>query len=512
MKVFLVVFGVLCAFIACSNEGSVMVSADEQSAEKEIRAAICELENGNFKSAQSMLESVLKKEPKNIYALRLLPGIAARQIRKDDKSPENAALIRKAIDAYESAVSNPLLKDERAEINNFIILLYGLIGNEEKSAALLRKAEDKTEEPKQRAVFYTSLAADHFACANNISDVSPVKSIVKRRGKEIYVFRKPQNPADFDKLKNCAATGSELIDKAIALDPASETVWIYRASLSSQLARIAEMEGRAAEKARQIKESNAAREKFTELSRKRFDEQLKKDEQLAKSSNDSLKFSPADFSEAQYRELREELKSYRVERPLAQTVDRVDIPFGLVEPLPFEDDPATVPDAAATKPARLDDEEQKGEWKIFSPEGSFSAELPANAAAFISTADSRIYTASGDGLSFFILETSRSRDLSVTEQDVALNVIAWTLTKYIGSRSLGDGRRNERFESELTRKDKLNEQPARFYAYRMLSCREKTEGTMLFVIGKRKNYGIDIRGAGESDERVQRFLKSLKLD
>ena len=362
MKVFLVVFGVLCAFIACSNEGSVMVSADEQSAEKEIRSAICELENGNFKSAQSMLESVLKKEPKNIYALRLLPGVAARQIKEGDKSPENVALIRKAIDAYESAGRNPLLKSERAEINDFIILLYGMIGADEKSTALLKKAESESEDPKQRAAFYAVLAAGNYACANNISDVSPVKSVGKINGRDVYIFRRPQNPADFDKLKQCAAKGAELIDRAIALDPASDTAWSYRANLSAQLARIAEMEGQPAEKARLMKEFDAAREKFFALSNKRAEEQAKKDsEQLAKTSN-SLNFSPADFSEAQYRELREELKSYRFERPLAETVESVDMPFsGFVAPVMVEDDTADRPDEPAVKPARLEDEKQKSE-------------------------------------------------------------------------------------------------------------------------------------------------------
>src|SRR5215204_1457656 len=164
MKSFLVVFGILFTLLACSNGGSVMGSSDEQNAEVEIKAAICEIENGNFKSAQSTLESVLKKDPKNIYALRLLPGIATRQIKKDDNSPENAVLVRKAIEAYESAALNPLFKNERAEINQYIISLYGRLGREEKTALLLKKAANESEEPKARAAFYTSLAADNYAC------------------------------------------------------------------------------------------------------------------------------------------------------------------------------------------------------------------------------------------------------------------------------------------------------------------------------------------------------------
>lgn len=265
------------------------------------------------------------------------------------------------------------------------------------------------------------------------------------------------------------------------------------------------MEEKPAEKARLLKEFEAARDKFLALSKKRSDEQARiDDEKLSKLSNDNLKFSPAEISEAELKELRQELKSYRAGKTLAEAVDGVYIPFELALVEPLDDD-------AKTEPARFDDEKQVRQWKIFSPEGGFSAELPDNA-GFSSSADSRIYTASGNGLSFFIIETASSRDLAENEQDAALNVLAWVLTKYVGNRYVADGRWNDRFESELTRKDKLGDRPARFYTYHMMSCKENKEGIMLFVIGRKKNYSINVRGAGESDERVQRFLKSLKLN
>ncbi|HVE58420.1 MAG TPA: hypothetical protein VNB22_16425 [Pyrinomonadaceae bacterium] len=505
MKYLLIMCTVLCGLLACSNEVGVMGSSVENS-ETEIRAALCELENGNFKAAQTMLEAVLKNDPRNIFALRLLPGVAARQIKKDDKSPENIGQIRRTIDAYENAAANPAFTSELESINDFIVTLYGLIGGDEKTTALLKKAENESADPKRRAAFYIVLAADQYICANDISDAAPVKTTVKQAGREIYVFRKPQNPADFERLVKCAAKGSELIAKAVALDPASDTAWSYRASLSAQLARIAEMEGKPAEKARLMKEYETARTKFFDLSKKRRDEQEKIDrEKLAKSSSDDQNFAP---TESQLKEYAQELKSYRAERPLAEAVDRVYIPFesvGLVEPLLSEDD-------VKTEPARQADEKQIRDWKTFSPGGGgFSAELPDNA-NFSSSGDSRIYTASGGGLSFFILENTRTVELTENEQDAALNILAWTLTKYVGSSYLSGGGWNDRFESELTRKDKLSDRPARFYAYRLISCRENKDGTMIFVIGKKKNYAMDIRGAKESDARIQKFVKSLKLD
>ena len=510
MKRFLIMFGALCALTIFSGTIRARCANGAQNdAETAIRTALCEIENENFKAAQATLEAVLKKDPKNVYALRLLPGVAARQIRDGDKSPENAATIKKAIEAYEAALVNPIFKNERAEINDYILMLYERIGRAERSAALLKKAENPAEEPEQRAAFYISLAADNYVCANEISDLEPVKTTAQKNGRAIYVFRKPQNPADFDKLKKCAAKGSAWIDKAIALNPASDTAWSYRASLFSQHARIAEMENKPDEKARMMKEFDAARAKFSELAKKRADEQARlSNEKVSSSPNDAQNPSFAALSDGQLKEFAEDLKAYRAARTLAETVERIDIPrSSLVAPISLEDEP----DSAPTEPVRADDEKQKRELKIFAPEGGFSAELPANAAVS-ATGDSRVYTASGNGLAFFIVETARSRALSETEQDVALNVLARIFAKFIGGRFVGDGRWNDRFDLQLTRKDKFNDLPARFYGYRRTSCRETTEGAMIFVLGGKKNYAIDIRGAGESDERVRKFLKSLKLD
>jgi tetratricopeptide (TPR) repeat protein len=508
MKRVLVVFIFLCSVLARPNGGAGAAQIDGQNAEAEIRAAICEIENKNYRAAAATLESVLRKDPQNIYALRLLPGAAARQIKKGDKSAANIAVIRKAIEAYEKAAANPALKNERRDVNDFIIQLYGMIGADEKSAALLKRAENTSEDPKQRASSYTALAAENHGCANDISDVAPVKSTVRRGGREVYVFRKPQRAADFEKLKRCAAKGSELIDKAIALDPESDSAWSYRASLISQLSRVAEMEGKTEEKAALIKEYEAARAKFIEFSDKKVKEQARIDKERLSKEPEDRDLASADLTEEQVKEFTAELKSYRYELTLAETVESVDIPFNLIELISPEIDPTD-------KPARADNENQKTAWRTFSPAGVFSADLPSNAGVS-STGDarnySRFYTASGDGLNFWIMETARLREFPENLHDAALNVLAVTIMKYLAGRYVADGRWNDRFESELTKKIMLSDRSARFYAYRLVSCQEKKEGVMIFVFGKKHTYAIDISGAGESDARVQRFLKSLRLD
>ena len=84
--------------------------AKENVTEQEIRQIICQIDNGNYQGAEADLEKVLQKKPQNVYALRLLPGVLANQIKKGDKSPENIARIRKAIQAYEQSLKGHVLR------------------------------------------------------------------------------------------------------------------------------------------------------------------------------------------------------------------------------------------------------------------------------------------------------------------------------------------------------------------------------------------------------------------
>ena len=68
-----------------------------------------------------------------------------------------------------------------------------------------------------------------------------------------------------------------------------------------------------------------------------------------------------------------------------------------------------------------------------------------------------------------------------------------------------------RFELKLVRKEAVNTNPRKVYSYLLTSCTEKKDGVLMVQAGKQHYYTIDIRGAGESDPRVQRFLASLKV-
>lgn len=144
--------------------------------------------------------------------------------------------------------------------------LYENLGKEDEwQKWVTDRANNPDVPPEQRAEALTSLAARKYGCANEISDAPEVK---KEAG-DVYKFTKPANPEDFEKLKKCTDEGMALIDQALKLNEQakveSDSTWSYKANLLVQKMRIAEMEGRTADRDALKKEAEKAKDKFTEL-------------------------------------------------------------------------------------------------------------------------------------------------------------------------------------------------------------------------------------------------------
>ncbi|HEX8636610.1 MAG TPA: hypothetical protein VF692_01005, partial [Pyrinomonadaceae bacterium] len=119
--------------------------------------------------------------------------------------------------------------------------------------------------PEQRAEALTSLAAKKNTCANDISDTEETKKTVTREGKPAFEFVKPADQAKFNELKQCAQEGVKMTEKAVQLDPNSDSAWSYHTSLLIQNMRVAEMEGNKEAAAQYKTQSDQAKERFTAL-------------------------------------------------------------------------------------------------------------------------------------------------------------------------------------------------------------------------------------------------------
>jgi hypothetical protein len=182
-----------------------------------------------------------------------------------------------AIEAYKKVLDKKI--DDNGSFKAVANLYENLGKNDEWLAWVTDRTNNTAVPPEQRAEALTSLAARKYSCANEISDTPEVK----KETAGAYQFVKPAKPEDFDKLKQCTDEGLALIDKALDLNKQagieSDSTWSYKANLLVQKMRVADMEGRTADKDALKKEAQSAKDKFTVLA---AETKKKKDEEEAR--------------------------------------------------------------------------------------------------------------------------------------------------------------------------------------------------------------------------------------
>lgn len=138
-----------------------------------------------------------------------------------------------------------------------------------------------------------ALAAKFNTCANDITDTEQTKKTVKKDGKDVFEFSRPENPEDLAKLKQCVADGTKLTVQSTTIEPdivknakginvksltdeqlliyleilkPFESARSYKASLGIQAMRLAEMEGREGDRQKLKAEADRTKAQFGELS------------------------------------------------------------------------------------------------------------------------------------------------------------------------------------------------------------------------------------------------------
>ena len=187
---------------------------------------------------------------------------ALRETVAADPQDESA---RKSLESAETAIGS---------IVRSIASLYQNLNQEDKWREWQLAAGENADFPASvRANSLIGLAAKEYTCANDITELKDVKKTIQQGGESTFEFVKPEGKEGFDqefeKLKKCVADGTAFVDKAIELDPESDSAWSYRTSLLVQKARIAEMDGDTAKKDEYKKASDEAKKRFEELAEKR---------------------------------------------------------------------------------------------------------------------------------------------------------------------------------------------------------------------------------------------------
>jgi tetratricopeptide (TPR) repeat protein len=266
----------LIATVIISNAGCSMVN--RVLARNQLNDGAKAYKERKFDVAEQHFRRSLELNPDDLIAEKFLARSLHQQYLAN--RTQNASKGEQAIEIYQRMLErNPGDEDSNRAVSNLIELIRG---QDALVAWLNKRASDTRVAPEYRAEAFTSLASKQYNCANDITEAA--KQSVTKDAKMVFVFKKPNDAAEFDKAKQCTAEGTRLIDQALSLNQNNDSTWSYKASLLVQQARLAEMDGNTAERDRLMAESDTAKQRFLALSeekarKKQEEEERKKAEE-----------------------------------------------------------------------------------------------------------------------------------------------------------------------------------------------------------------------------------------
>ena len=223
--------------------------------------------NRKFKEAEQYFRYAINRDPESLEgktARLFLARTLHSEYIGDRSKPEVA---EGAINEYKGVLAEDI-KDQ-SSFNAVANLLENLNRDDEWLQWVTQRANNEQVPAEQRAEAMTKLAAKKYSCANEISDQDPVKKTVKKDGKDVFQFTKPQDPATFEKFRQCVQEGVDLANRAEKLNTNSDAVWSYKANMLAQQLRLAEMDGNLQQRDALKPEADQAKARFTELAQQK---------------------------------------------------------------------------------------------------------------------------------------------------------------------------------------------------------------------------------------------------
>ena len=230
--------------------------------------------DGRFADAQAKFEYAQSLDPDQKNAPLFVARAIHQQYKPGVDTPENRGKAEAAFQAYK----NVLEKDPGNEdAFNAIAYIYRQMRDEPKERDwLMQRANMESVSREKRSDAFTVLASKEWNCTYEITDQKENKKTINKADAVVVEWTKPQNQADFDRARDCALKGLELVEKAISLNPNNPNAWSYKTNLLREMAKLAQMEGKAEDKARYDREADEA-----EARQKKLNEEAERQKQEA---------------------------------------------------------------------------------------------------------------------------------------------------------------------------------------------------------------------------------------
>lgn len=236
----------------------------ETQVKQELNEAARQYREGNFAEAQVHSERALLLDPQNKTAPVFVARTIHAQYKPGDFTPENVAKARQAIIAYQRILERSPGDDEAYKA---VAYLYGAIKEEELMRDwILQRAANVSLANDKRAEAFVVLASKDWDCSFKITELPTNKVTTIKRNKGYVSYRMPKERVEFERAKECANRGWEMVNMAITLTPENESAWAYKANILLELAKLAEMSGDVQRKRELTRQYEEALRETTKLS------------------------------------------------------------------------------------------------------------------------------------------------------------------------------------------------------------------------------------------------------
>lgn len=224
---------------------------------------------GRFAEAQEKFQHALELDPTQKNAPVFIARSIQQQYRPGVDTPENRAKAESAIEAYKKVLAND---PGNEDAYNAVAYLYRQMRAEDKESDwLMQRAKLEGAPKEKRSDAYTVLASKQWNCAYEITEQKENKETVQKPDAVIIQYKKPKEQADFDKARDCALKGLELVEQAISLNANNPNAWSYKTNLLREMAKLAQMDGKADERTKFDQQANEA-----ETTQKRLNEEAER--------------------------------------------------------------------------------------------------------------------------------------------------------------------------------------------------------------------------------------------
>jgi len=215
----------------------------ELEARRELNEAARAYRDKNFAAAQAHSEKALLLDPQN----KLAPVFVARtihaQYKPGDVNPENVAIAREAVSAYQRVLDRSPGDEEAYKA---VAYLYSALKEEELLREwILQRAGSVFFPNDKRAEAFVILAGRDWDCSYKITELPGNKVTTVNGNKASVRYRMPKEPVEFERAKECANRALEMANMAITLTPENESAWSYKTNILLELEKLAEMSGEA---------------------------------------------------------------------------------------------------------------------------------------------------------------------------------------------------------------------------------------------------------------------------